>query len=159
MWQSRLSCQWQIRVSFLPAKWDRLDAFIANAGTVDRGSVYNLRNKATASVDDVPPQPDLSCTDIDVKGVIYGTMLAVHYMRHNPAHAKGGKIIVTGSTAAIFPLPIMPEYCAAKAAAMHWVRVVAPLLALDGITINNVLPNAYDTDIMPGFKIAFREEQ
>lgn len=141
------------------AKWNRLDAFIANAGIVDRGSLYNLvARKEGAPVGDVPPEPDLSCTDIDVKAVINGTVLAVHYMRHNPA-SGGGKIIVTGSTAAIFPLPIIPEYCAAKAAAMHWVRTVAPILALDGITINNVLPNAYDTDIMPNIEKAFLEEQ
>ncbi|POS71939.1 15-hydroxyprostaglandin dehydrogenase [Diaporthe helianthi] len=128
------------------AKWNRLDAFIANAGIVDQGSA-------------VPPEPDLSCTDVDVKGVIYGTVLAVHYMRHNdPAHGKGGRIIVTGSIASLWPFPILPEYGAAKAAAAHWVRTVAPVSALEGITVNCVLPNAYDTSIMPGFEDAFLEE-
>lgn len=140
------------------AKWNRLDAFIANAGIVDRGTRYNLSRKNT-TIDDVPPEPDLSCTDIDVKGVIYGTELAVHYMRHNPAHARGGKIIITGSAAAIYPMINLPEYSAAKAAALQWARVVAPILALEGITINNVLPNGYDTSIMPGFQEAFLDEQ
>lgn len=140
------------------AKWNRLDAFIANAGIVDRGTRYNLSRKDT-TIDDVPPEPDLSCTDIDVKGVIYGTELAVHYMRHNPAHARGGRIIITGSAAAIYPIINLPEYSAAKAAALQWARVVAPILALEGITINNVLPNGYDTSIMPGFQEAFLDEQ
>lgn len=146
------------------AKWNRLDAFIANAGIVDRGSVYNLARKgggnpSSSSADDVPPEPDLSCTDIDVKGVIYGTVLAVHYMRHNsPAYARGGRIVVTGSIASLWPMPFIPEYSAAKAAAMQWARTVAPVLALEGITINTVLPNGYDTSIMPGFEDAFLEE-
>jgi NAD(P)-dependent dehydrogenase (short-subunit alcohol dehydrogenase family) len=168
------------------SKWGRLDVLIANAGTVDGGSVYNLsRLKRTGKEDkdnaaptspteDVPPAPDLSCTDINLKGVMYSTVLAVHYMRHNnnpvptgAAEAKlsqaqaqhRGKIIITGSTAALFAMPAFPEYCAAKAAAAHWVRTMAPMLKLEGITINSVLPNGYDTAIMPDFEDAFLEEQ
>lgn len=140
------------------AKWHRLDVLIANAGVVDRGTVYNLAHRG-AALEDVPPEPDLSCTDIDVKGVVYSTQLAVHYMRHNPAHARGGKIIITGSPAGVYPIINLPEYSAAKAAALQWARVVAPMLALEGITINSVLPNGYDTDIMPGFQEAFLDEQ
>lgn len=80
-------------------------------------------------------------------------------MRHNPAHAKGGKIIVTGSASAVYPIINLPEYSAAKAAALQYARVMAPMLALEGITINNVLPNGYDTDIMPSFQEAFLDEQ
>lgn len=80
-------------------------------------------------------------------------------MRHNPSQARGGKIIVTGSAAAIYPITNLPEYSAAKAAALQFARVMAPILALEGITINNVLPNGYDTDILPGFQEAFLDEQ
>ncbi|KAJ0120592.1 15-hydroxyprostaglandin dehydrogenase [Diaporthe amygdali] len=138
-------------------KWKRLDVFIANAGIVDQTSRYNLSRK-DAPIEDVPPEPELKLTDIDFKGVVYGTELAVHYMRHNPPHARGGKIMITGSIAAIYPVPIIPEYSAVKAAALQWARVMAPMLAQEGITINNILPNGYDTDIMPGFQEAFLEE-
>lgn len=107
----------------------------------------------------MPPEPDLSATDIDLKGVIHGTGLAVHYMRHNPEQARGGKIIVTGSAAAVYPIINLPEYSAAKAGVLMWARVMAPMLALEGITINSILPNGYDTDIMPGFQEAFLDEQ
>lgn len=81
-------------------------------------------------------------------------------MRHNPAQAvRGGRIIITGSIASLWPLATIPEYSAAKAAAMQWARSVAPILVQEGITINNVLPNGYDTDIMPDFQEAFLEEQ
>lgn len=139
------------------AKFGRIDALIANAGIVDKGSVYNLTRRG-ASVDDVPPCPDLSCTDADFKGVIYGTQLFTHYMRHNPTGVRG-KIIVTGSIVAIYPCPTFPEYGPVKAAALSWVRVMAPLLlAKENITINTVLPNAYDTGIMPDFKEAYLDE-
>lgn len=80
-------------------------------------------------------------------------------MRHNPPQAKGGRIIVTGSVAALWAIPILPEYGAAKAAVAHWVRTMAPVLALEGITINNVLPNGYATEIMTGIEEAYLDEQ
>lgn len=137
--------------------WGRLDCFIANAGIVDVGSRYNLARR-DAAVDDVPPRPDLSCNDVDFKAVVYGTELAVHYMRHNTG-GSSGKIIVTGSIVAIYPLPTLPEYSAVKAAVLQWVRVMAPMLGKENITINNVLPNAYDTGIMPNFEQAYLDEQ
>ncbi|KAK8117837.1 uncharacterized protein PG998_006118 [Apiospora kogelbergensis] len=138
-------------------KWSRIDALVANAGIVDKESRYGLARRG-ASVDDIPPCPDLGCNDADFKGVVYGTELFTHYMRHNPPGVKG-KIVVTGSIVAIYPCPTFPEYCAVKAAALQWVRVMAPmLLSKENITINTVLPNAYDTGIMPGFKEAYLDE-
>lgn len=84
--------------------WGRLDALCANAGIVDRSSVFilNWRGK-----DEVPPEPDLSCTDIDWKGVVYGTVLAVHFMRKN--EVPGGKIVCTASIAGVIPHKSYPE--------------------------------------------------
>ncbi|EME47823.1 hypothetical protein DOTSEDRAFT_60215 [Dothistroma septosporum NZE10] len=128
--------------------WNRIDLLCANAGIVDRGSVYifSHRNK---SVNEVPPAPDLSCTDIDYKGVIYGIQLATHFMRHNTP-VPGGNIIVNASIGGIFPHRSYPEYCGAKAAVIQYVRGVAPLLkAKEGIYINCVLPGAVQTPIVP----------
>ena len=62
-------------------RWQRLDVFIANAGIVDVGSRYNLAHKTAAKhVYDVPPKPNPSCTNVLFKGVMCGTVLAVHYM-------------------------------------------------------------------------------
>lgn len=41
------------------------------------------------------------CTDVDYKGVVYGTQLAIHFMRKN--QVPGGKIVVTASVAAVVP--------------------------------------------------------
>jgi NAD(P)-dependent dehydrogenase (short-subunit alcohol dehydrogenase family) len=139
-------------------KWGRLDVLIANAGCVDRGSVYNFARRH-AAVDDLPCKPDLSSTDIDLKGTIYGTTLATHFMRNNPGN-KGGKILVTGSMIGVYPCPTFPEYCAAKAAVHQWVRTMAPVLAVkEHITINCIMPGGVDTAAMPDFSTAFRPEQ
>lgn len=139
-------------------KWGRIDVLIANAGCVDRGSVYNF-GRREAAIDDLPPQPDLTCTDIDLKGTIYGTTLATHFMRHNPG-GKGGKIIVTGSLIGIYPCQTFPEYCAAKAGTHQWVKTMGPILqSKENITLNCVMPGGIETPAMPGFSKAFRPEQ
>lgn len=138
-------------------KWGRLDVLVANAGGVDAGSLYNFSRRA-ASVEDIPEEPNLSCTDVDFKGVVYGATLATHFMRHNKV--PGGKIIVTASMMGIHPCPTFPEYCAAKAAVLQWIRAMAPLLlSKESITINAVLPNGVDTPVMPNFGSAFLPEQ
>jgi NAD(P)-dependent dehydrogenase (short-subunit alcohol dehydrogenase family) len=56
--------------------------------------------------DRIPPKPDLLCTDVDYKGVVYGTQLAVHFMRKNKN--PGGKIVATISAAALYPHETYP---------------------------------------------------
>jgi NAD(P)-dependent dehydrogenase (short-subunit alcohol dehydrogenase family) len=140
------------------SKWGRLDVLIANAGCVDRGSVFNF-DRRDAAINDLPSEPNTDCTDIDLKGTIYGTTLATHFMRHN-AHGKGGKIIVTGSMIGIYPCQTFPEYCAAKAATHQWVKTMGPILQLkENITINCVMPGGIETAAMPDFSKAFLPEQ
>ena len=74
----------------------------------------------------IPPKPDLSCTDVDYKGVVYGTQLAIHFMRKNKT--PGGKIVATASVAAIIPHETYPEYDGAKAAVVNFVRGTARIL-------------------------------
>ncbi|KAL1963866.1 hypothetical protein VTN77DRAFT_7672 [Rasamsonia byssochlamydoides] len=105
-------------------------------------------------VDEIPPEPNLFCTDVDYKGVIYRVVLATHFTRHNRPQ-PGGKIVVTASIGGIFPHRSYPEYCGAKAAAIQFVRGVAPLLkAKENIFVNSVLPGIVSTSIVPPEMIA-----
>ena len=139
-------------------KWSRIDVLVANAGGIDGDSKYNFARR-NAAVDDIPTEPNTSCTDIDFKGVIYGTTLATHFMRHNPG-TKGGKILVTGSMVGIYPCATFPEYCGAKAAVHQWVKTVGPVLqSKENITVNCVMPGGIETPAMPDFSTAFLPEQ
>ncbi|KAK4504829.1 hypothetical protein PRZ48_002791 [Zasmidium cellare] len=125
----------------------RIDALCANAGVVDRSSLYLLGSRG-AKVEDIPAEPDLSCTDIDYKGVVYGTQLAVHFMRFNPT--PGGAIVATASIAAVHPHPSYPEYNGAKAAVLNFMRGVKDVLWMkEGIRMNCVLPGIVETAIIP----------
>lgn len=133
--------------------WGRIDAVCANAGIVDKSSLYIFGHRGK-DADDLPPEPDLSCTDIDYKGVVYGTLLATHFMRLNKPN-PGGKIIITGSIAAIFPHQTYPEYSGAKAAVNTFVRGMAPILkAKENIVINCIMPGIVQTPIIPPEMIA-----
>ncbi|KAJ5794567.1 hypothetical protein N7457_001166 [Penicillium paradoxum] len=132
--------------------WGRIDALCANAAIVDPSSIYILGSRNN-SIDEIPPVPDMSLVDINYKGVVYGTQLATHFMRHNPQ--PGGRIVVTGSIGAIFPHKSYPVYCGTKAAVNHFIRGVAPLLKQkDNILINCVMPGIVDTPIVPREMIA-----
>lgn len=123
----------------------RIDALCANAGITDRSSIYILKHRDS---DEIPPAPDMSCTDVDYKGVVYGTQLAIHFMRKNPV--PGGAIVATASIAAVHPHPSFPEYNGAKAGVLNFVRGVAGVLKLkEDIRINAVLPGIVSTNIIP----------
>jgi len=128
--------------------WDRfgrLDALCANAGIVDKSSVYILDQRGSEKI---PPRPDLSTTDVDYKGVVYGTQLATHFMRKNKI--PGGRIVSTGSVVALYPHETYPEYDGAKAAVLQFSRAVSRILKIkENITINVVLPGIVHTNIIP----------
>jgi NAD(P)-dependent dehydrogenase (short-subunit alcohol dehydrogenase family) len=67
---------------------------------------------------------------VDFKGVVYGTQLAIHFMRKNSV--PGGKIVATASVAAIVPHETYPEYAGAKAAVVNFVRATARILKAVG---------------------------
>ncbi|KAL1891404.1 hypothetical protein Sste5346_007667 [Sporothrix stenoceras] len=134
-------------------KWGRIDALLANAGIVERSSIFIFKHRGN-KVEDVPPAPNLACTDIDYKGVLYGVQLAIHYMRHNPGK-PGGKIVVTASNAGIHPHPSYPEYNGAKAAVIQFVRGAAEILKIkENILINCVCPGIVQTNIIPPEMVA-----
>ncbi|KAI1607949.1 15-hydroxyprostaglandin dehydrogenase [Exophiala viscosa] len=125
--------------------WGQIDALCANAGILDRGSLYIFEHRHS---DTIPPEPDTLCTDVDYKGVVYGVQLAIHFMRKNKV--PGGQIVATSSVVALYPLPSYPEYCGAKAGVLGLVRCMAPVLkAKENITINAVMPGIVPTSIMP----------
>jgi NADP-dependent 3-hydroxy acid dehydrogenase YdfG len=103
--------------------YGRIDALCANAGIVDRSSIFIFEHRGS---DKIPSKPDLLCTDVDYKGVVYGTQLAIHFMRKNKT--PGGKIVATASVAAIVPHETYPEYDGAKAAVVNFVRGTARVL-------------------------------
>jgi NAD(P)-dependent dehydrogenase (short-subunit alcohol dehydrogenase family) len=130
---------------------------VANAGGIDHHSWYNFAGR-DAPIDELPSEPTSPCLEVDLRGAMYNTRLATHFMRHNPG-GKGGKIIVTGSMIGIYPCQTFPEYCAAKAGLHQWVKTVGPILRQkENIAVNCVMPGGIETPAFPGFSTAFLPE-
>ncbi|KAJ0336672.1 hypothetical protein COL922a_007674 [Colletotrichum nupharicola] len=127
----------------------RIDALLANAGVPDRGSVYILNHRG---LDKVPPKPNMVCTDISLKGLVYGTQLAIHFMRKN--ETPGGNIIAASSSAAVNPHEASPEYCGAKAGMIGFVRGASRVLKIYSDQLNVVLPGVIRTPLVPAEMIA-----
>ena len=128
----------------------QINAVCANAGIVDKGSPYIL---SWRNSDQIPPAPNLLCTDIDYKGIIYGTQLAIHFMRKNKT--PGGAIVATASVAAMHPHESYPEYNGAKAGVLNWVRGTSRILKIkENIRINCIMPGIVATNIIPPEMIA-----
>jgi len=93
------------------------------------------------------------CTDVDYKGVVYGTQLAIHFMRKNKT--PGGVITTTVSAAALYPHETYPEYDGAKAAVLNFVYAVSRVLKTkENISIGAVLPGIVHTNIIPPEMVA-----
>ncbi|EME86559.1 uncharacterized protein MYCFIDRAFT_65264 [Pseudocercospora fijiensis CIRAD86] len=135
----------------------RIDALCANAGIVDRSSIYIL-DARDEDADTIPPAPDLICTDVDYKGVVYGTQLAIHFMRKNSPR-PGGAIVATASIAGVHPHPTYPEYCGAKAGVIVFAKAIAGVLkAKENIRINTVCPGIVSTPIIPAEVVAVQKD-
>ncbi|CAG9949021.1 unnamed protein product [Clonostachys rosea f. rosea IK726] len=110
--------------------------------------VFDYRNSDT-----VPPEPDLSCTDVNVKGVYYSSQLAIYFMRKNKV--PGGSIVITASASSLYPHQSYPEYSGSKAAVHNFVRAAGRVLKLkDNIRINCIRPGFVATPLAPAAMIA-----
>lgn len=103
-------CIHHVSLGHQMADWD--DSVVAvNGGILDSCNMYKVEDKAG---DSPPPKPNLKTIEVNTTGAIYTVYLAVNYFARNAS--KGGKITVTASAVALYPLDSMPVYSASKAA-------------------------------------------
>ncbi|XP_005103971.2 15-hydroxyprostaglandin dehydrogenase [NAD(+)] [Aplysia californica] len=110
-----------------------LDIVINNAGI---GSEFNGWEKTV---------------DVNVKGVLRGSMLAMEHMRRDKG-GNGGVIINVSSMGGINPNPCGPVYSATKAAVLMYSLSWAlnPELTMNGLRINALAPSFVDTQLYQG---------
>jgi len=117
------------------AAFGRLDCMVNNAGV---GGAFG-------------PLTELHVEDWDytfgvlVRGVFLGTKHAARVMREQP---EGGSIVNLGSIAGTIGGVAPQAYSAAKAAVIHFTRLVAAELAPDRIRVNAVSPGVIRTPLV-----------
>ncbi|KAB2572308.1 15-hydroxyprostaglandin dehydrogenase (NAD(+)) [Lasiodiplodia theobromae] len=122
----------------------QLDFAFANAGTIERSNFYEIHGDGSAP----PPLPDLATIDINLRGTIYTTNLAIHYFRLSPHKGAGANLVMTSSAAGIYPMYYSPVYSAPKHGIVGFTRSIAPILHKDGIRTNVLLPGLVRSNIL-----------
>lgn len=98
------------RAAFRQAGRNRLDFVFANAGTIELPAPRAW--PATADFAEAPPPPDFGPLDVNLRGGINTVHLARHYLNLSPG--GGGSIVITASSAGIWPAYFAPMYTASK---------------------------------------------
>uniref|UniRef100_UPI001F2E015C SDR family oxidoreductase n=1 Tax=Falsiroseomonas oryziterrae TaxID=2911368 RepID=UPI001F2E015C len=121
----------------LDARFGRLDAFVANAGTTGPASTFlDSSDEAWRRV-----------FEINVLGLATACREAARRMATSRG-GHGGAIVCIGSRAPAFGSPFeFVHYAASKGAVDPLVRGLAKELALEGVRVNAVAPGMIDTAI------------
>ncbi|KAH8807821.1 hypothetical protein F5884DRAFT_704150 [Xylogone sp. PMI_703] len=123
---------------FAYVTFGRIDLVAANAGITDQQNLYERQSGELQ-------KPNLKTVEVDLIAVIYALWLAAHYFRKNGK--EGGKIIMTASSAGLYPFPTNPQYAVAKHGIVGLVRSVAPIFAKENI--NCICPAFVPTNLAP----------
>lgn len=123
-----------------------LHIVVANAGVGELGN-FGTAPAIAAHLD--PPEPDLSTLDINLKGAIFTTRLALHHLAATPA-SDDRSIILIGSIASFASGPAMVLYCASKHALLGFFRSLRLYPShTANVRLNMVCPYFVDTPILP----------
>ena len=116
------------------ARYGRLDILHNNAGL----------GEGHPDWPGITPERSAAIIDINLRGVILGTQLALDLMKKN----GGGVIVNTSSGGAFVPLPPQAVYVATKAAVVHFTKSCAPLAESHGVRVNCVCPGLTETQMV-----------
>lgn len=95
-----------------------------------------------------PPEPDLTTVDVNFKGVLYTTKLALHHLRSSPMGQR--ELILVGSMSSFTSGPMMAVYSATKHGVLGLFRSLRLFPSKrDGVRINLICPYFVDTPIIP----------
>jgi NAD(P)-dependent dehydrogenase (short-subunit alcohol dehydrogenase family) len=112
------------------AERGKLDILLANAGTGE-----------FATLGEITPEHYDRTFDINVKGVLFTVQQGL------PLMAKGGSIILTGSSTSVMGTPRFSVYSATKAAIRNFARSWAQDLRGTGIRVNVLSPGPTLTEL------------
>ena len=121
-----------------------LDATLARFGRVDVW-INNAAVGAIGRFDTIPVEDHARVVDVNLKGVIYGSHLALQQFKRQ----GGGTLVNIGSVESVVPLAYHASYAATKAAVLGLGRALNEELRLAGvgdrIRVATVMPWATDT--------------
>lgn len=121
--------------------YGRIDALINNAGIIGPLSL----------VADLPPEEWKRTLEVDLLGPVWLSREAVPYLRQ-----ANGRLVNISSGAAVNAIPIGSAYCSAKAALLHFSKVLS--LEEPNITVISFYPGEVDTPMQAEIRVKGRVE-
>lgn len=148
-WNDQLNL-FKAAIEFSPTS--KIHYVIANAGMIKADSVYDVSD-VTRDPDADPTQPDLQIIDVNLKGTMYTTKLALHhFVKQNGVtpspEQEDTALTLIGSGASYLDGPRAPQYAATKWAMrgiMHSLRRTA---YFHGTRVNMISPWYIQTSIL-----------
>ena len=135
-----------------------IDVVVASAGISDTKHEFE---KPTALDGANPPPPDLSVIDVNLKGVMYTTHLAMFWLARNPGSQPAGTgqdrsrssgrdrhLLLLSSMAGLYPIPLQTLYSTSKHALVGLYRSLRSMPSSAGMRINMLCPYFIDTPIV-----------
>ncbi|KAL8755749.1 MAG: hypothetical protein Q9199_003423 [Rusavskia elegans] len=134
-----------------------IDTVVANAGigntkkSFEEPSDLDLAN---------PPPPDMSILDVNLKGVIYTSYLALWYLPRNPGSSPANPncvpiqtnrdrhLVLIGSLAGLMAIPGAALYGASKHAVVGLYRNLRASSLMQGIRVNLICPYFVETPLL-----------
>lgn len=124
---------WQAVLDEVERRFGRLDYLVNNAGVIQPGHAWE------AELDDIDRQ-----IDVNVKGLMYGTLLASRAMRKRGR----GHIINVASLTGVAPISGLDIYSASKFAVRGFSLAVAHGLHGTGVAVTVICPDLVDTAML-----------
>ncbi|KAF4963789.1 hypothetical protein FSARC_8215 [Fusarium sarcochroum] len=123
-----------------------IDHVFANAGVGPRADYLSTQLDQNGNL----IEPSSENLDINLKGVINTSTLAIHYLRQQ---SEGGSIIITGSATGLQRFRAV-DYATAKHGVLGFGRGLVPLLkaAQLPIRVNTLAPSWTDSSVLPSLK-------
>ncbi|KAK9649881.1 hypothetical protein HCH54_004277 [Aspergillus fumigatus] len=115
------------------------------AGIADTQFLYN--NDYRYDENGLPLPVSLQTLDVNLTAVIQGVWLFKHYARRNKV--AGGKVVITSSSAGLYPMESNPIYTASKHALVGLTRALGPVLQRQNIQVNAICPAFVPTGLCP----------
>ena len=126
-----------------------IDTVVANAGIVDPSPTFETPEGLDAPN---PPPPDLGVLDVNLKGVLYTSHLALFYLARNPQSApadpncdpiktlRDRHLLLISSMAGLAPIPTHTLYATSKHAVVGLYRNLRCSSFVHGVRTNLICP-------------------
>lgn len=150
---------WQSQVQFFKdavkvSPHGGIDTVVASAGIVDLDAKLEKPEGLDGSN---PPPPNLAVLDVNLKGVIYTTHLALFYLPRNPESSPANPVcnpaetsrdrhlLLLSSMAGLDPIPGQTLYATSKHAVVGLFRNLRSTSFVHGVRVNLMCPYFIDT--------------